>query len=145
MCKPAVKCVLLADRHHGLTEGIRGLLETAFDVVIMVADAKSLFEGAKRIQPALAVMELSLSGNDGFNLLRTLRSRCPGLKVIVLSMQDEPTLVRSVLEAGADGYVLKSDIGTDLFSAVEAVLAGKSYVSPKVPLDPTAKSAPEKE
>ena len=131
-------CVLLADRHHGLSEGIRGLLETAFDAVMMVADANSLFEGAERLQPALAVVDLSLSGNDGFKLLRTLRSRCPGLKIITLSMHDEPTLVRSVMEAGADGYVLKSAIGTDLLSAVEAVLASKTYVSPAVTLNPAA-------
>jgi DNA-binding NarL/FixJ family response regulator len=125
--------VLLADRHHGLTEGIRGLLETAFDAVMMVADANSLFEGARRLQPTLAVVDLSLAGDGGMELLQTLRSRCPELKIIVLSMHDEPTLVRSVLEAGANGYVLKSAIGTDLLSAVEAVLAGKPYVSPKVP------------
>jgi len=144
MCKPGVKCVLLADRHHGLSEGVRGLLQTAFDVVLMVADANSLFEGAERVQPALAVVELSLSGNNGFKILGALRSRCPALKIIVFSMQDEPSLVRAVLEAGADGYVLKSDIGTDLLSAAEAVLAGKSYVSSKVPLNPTTRSALEK-
>ncbi len=142
MCKPAVKCVLLADRHHGLTEGIRGLLETAFDAVMMVADANSLFEGAERLQPALAVVELSLSGNDGFKLLRTLRSRCPGLKIIVLSMHDEPTVVRSLLEAGADGYVLEGTIGTDLLSGVEAVLGGNSYVSPKIRLSQAPEGKP---
>jgi DNA-binding NarL/FixJ family response regulator len=145
MCKPAVKCVLLADRHHGLAEGIRGLLETVFDVVMMVADANSLFEGAKRLQPVLVVVELSLSGNNGFKIVGKLRSGCPRLKIIVFSMHDEPTLVRSVLEAGADGYVLKSDVGTDLLSAVDAVLAGKSYVSPKVTLNPTATIALRKE
>jgi DNA-binding NarL/FixJ family response regulator len=134
MCKPPVKCVLLADRHHGLIEGIRGLLETAFDAVIMVADPNSLLEGAARIQPTLAVMELSLARNDGLELLRDLRDRCPGLKVIVLSMHDEPTVVRSVLEAGAHGYVLKSSIATDLLAAVESVLAGRTYVSPAVPV-----------
>lgn len=135
MCKPTVKCVLLADRHHGLTEGIRGLLETAFDAVIMVADANSLFEGAERVQPALAVVELSLPGNGGLKVLCTLKSRCPGLKIIILSTHDEPTVVRSLLDAGANGYVLKKSIGTDLLTAVEVVLEGDTYVSPAVPLN----------
>ncbi len=113
------------------------MLETAFDAVMMVADANSLFEGGERLQPALAVVELSLSGNGGLNLLHTLQSRCPGLKIIVLGMHDEPTLVRSVLEAGANGYVLTSAIGTDLLAAVEAVLAGNTYVSPAVRGSPT--------
>lgn len=140
MCKPTAKCVLLADRHHGLTEGIRALLETTFDAVMMVADANSLFEGAERLQPALAVVELSLSGNGGFKLLQTLQSRCPDLKIIVLSMHEEPSVVRSVMQAGANGYVLKSSIGTDLLSAVETVLAGNSFVSPAVPLNRATKT-----
>ena len=122
--------MLLADHHHGLTEGIRGLLETAFDAVIMVADANSLFEGAERLQPALAVVELSLPGNGGFKVLRTLQSRCPGLKIIILSTHEEPAVIRSLLDAGANGYVLKKSVGTDLLTAVEDVLAGHSFVSP---------------
>jgi DNA-binding NarL/FixJ family response regulator len=104
-----------------------------------------LFEGAERLQPALAVVELSLSGNGGFELLRTLRSRCPDLKVIVLSMHDEPTLVRSALAAGANGYVLTNAIGTDLLAAVEAVLAGNPFVSSTVPLNRADEAAPGKD
>src|SRR5262245_27548356 len=132
MCKPAVKCVLLADRHHGLIEGIRGLLETTFEVVLMAADTNSLLEGAERLQPTLAVVELSLSRDNGLELLRRLRTRCPKLKVIVLSMYDEPTIVRSALEAGAEGYVLKSALATDLLPAVETVLGGDNDVSPAI-------------
>lgn len=129
-----VRCVLLAERHHGLIAAIRGLLETVSAAVMMVADANSLFEGAERLQPSLAVVELSLSRDDGFGLLHELRSRCPELKVIVLSMYDEPTVVQQALESGANGYVLKSAIATDLLLAVESVLAGHRYVSPSVPV-----------
>jgi DNA-binding NarL/FixJ family response regulator len=134
VCKPVFNCVLLAERHHGLTEGIRGLLETAFEAVIMVADPNSMFEGVQRLQPALVVMELSLIRNGGLQLLRTLRSSCPAMKVIVLSMHDDPAVVRSVLEAGVDGYVLKRAIATDLLPAVDSVLAGNCYVSSVVPM-----------
>ncbi|MDH5315762.1 MAG: hypothetical protein OEW44_04725, partial [Gemmatimonadota bacterium] len=61
MSNGSLSCVLLGDRHHGLTEGIRGLLETAFDVVIMVADEASLMAGAERIRPDVAVVDLSLA------------------------------------------------------------------------------------
>lgn len=135
MFNPILKCVLLADRHHGLTEGIRSLLETAFDAVLMVADVNSLYEGAERLKPMLIVVDLSLSVNDGFKLLSTLQSRCPGVKVVVLGPHDEPDVVRSILAAGAHGYVLTHAIGTDLLTAVEAVLAGNTYVSPAVPLN----------
>ena len=132
MREPPVKCVLLADRHHGMIEGIRSLLEAVFEAVIMVADPDSLLEGAHRMQPTLAVMELSLARQDGLQLLRRLRARCPNLKIIVLSMHDEPSVARSVLEAGARGYVLKSSLATDLLSAVEVVLAGGTYTSPAI-------------
>ena len=85
-------CVLLADSHHGLTEGVRGLLETAFGTVIMVADEASLLEGARRVQPDVAVVDLSLARHGDLDWLRALRERCPGMKVIVLSVHDEESV-----------------------------------------------------
>src|SRR5512137_2635803 len=93
-------CVLLADRHHGLTEGVRGLLETMFEAVVMVADENSLFESARRLQPTLAVVDLSLARDDGLRWLQGLRSHCPGLKLIVLSVHDESSVCRAAREAG---------------------------------------------
>jgi DNA-binding NarL/FixJ family response regulator len=114
-------CVLLADRHHGLTEGIRGLLETAFGSVVMVADEASLIDAAGRLQPDLAIVDLSLAGDRGVGWLRRMRQRCPNLKVIVLSVHDEECVRRAALEAGADALVLKRLIATDLLAAVERV------------------------
>jgi DNA-binding NarL/FixJ family response regulator len=129
----AVKCVLLADRHHGLTEGICGLLETSFDAVVMVADEASLFESAKRLDPMVAVVDVSLAKNESFDFLKRLRSICPKLKLILLSVHDEPCVCSSALEAGVDGYVLKWAIATDLLPAVDAVLSGKRYISGGIP------------
>jgi DNA-binding NarL/FixJ family response regulator len=114
-------CVLLADRHHGLTEGVRGLLETAFGTVVMVADEASLIDGADRIQPDVAVVDLSLARDGGLGWLQALRQRCPELKVIVLSVHDEQSVRRAAMEAGADAFVLKRAIATDLPSAVDDV------------------------
>jgi two-component system secretion response regulator SsrB len=119
-------CVLLADRHHGLTEGIRGLLETAFGTVVMVADPASLVEGAGRLRPDVAVVDLSLARDHGLGWLRALRQRCPDLKVIVLSVHDEPSVRRAAMEAGADAFVLKRAIATDLLAAVELVRGVRS-------------------
>jgi two-component system secretion response regulator SsrB len=115
----ALSCVLLADRHHGLTEGVRGLLETAFGTVVMVADETSLLEGAGRLQPDVAVVDLSLAKESGLGWLRALKNRCPGLKVIVLSVHDEPNVRRAALEAGADAFVLKRAIVTALLPAID--------------------------
>ena len=123
MTSRPVSCVLLADRHHGLTEGVRGLLESAFGSVIMVADEASLIEGAARLQPDVAVVDLSLARDHGLGWLRIIRERCPRLKVIVLSVHDEESVRRATMDAGADAYVLKRAIGTDLLPAVERVQA----------------------
>jgi two-component system secretion response regulator SsrB len=129
MKHPVVNCVLLADRHHGLTEAVRGLLETTFDAVVMVADETSLFESAKRLQPTLAVVDLSLARTDSLQWLQRLRSDCPNLKLILLSVHDEPSVCQVAMEAGADGFVLKRHLATELLPAVDAVLAGKSFFS----------------
>ena len=124
MPKKLQSCVLLADRHHGLTEGVRGLLETAFGTVVMVADEASLLEGAERIRPDVAIVEISLARDSGLGWLRDLRRRCPEVKVIVLSVHDEQSVRRAAMEAGADSFVLKRAIATDLLDAVERVRGG---------------------
>ena len=126
MPEKLLSCVLLADRHHGLTEGVRGLLETAFASVVMVADEASLLEGAVRLQPEVAIVDLSLARDSGLGWLRELRQRCPDLKVIVLSVHDEQSVYRAAIEAGADAFVLKRAIATDLLTAVDAVRGGQS-------------------
>jgi DNA-binding NarL/FixJ family response regulator len=129
MSPEVVKCVLLADRHHGLTEGVCGLLKTAFDAVVIVTDETSLFESAKRLQPAVAVVDLSLTQDSSLDWVKQLRSLCPELKLILLSIYDEPSVSRLAMEAGADGFVLKRAIASDLLPAVDAVLEMKSYIS----------------
>jgi len=132
MSEQLAGCVLLADRHHGLSEGIRSLLETTFSSVFMVADEASLIEGARRIQPAVVIVDLSLGAGDMFSLVRKLRERAPGTKVLLLSVHDEPTLAPWAAAAGADGVVLKRAIATELLPAVDTILAGQHYVSPTV-------------
>jgi len=119
----AASCVLLAERHPALTQGVRGLLETMFDSVVMVADETSLSESAARLRPEIAIVELALVRDRNLEWLQALRARCPGLRVIVLSMHDEPNVRQAALDAGADAVVLKRAIVTDLLPAIERVLA----------------------
>lgn len=114
-------CVLLADRHHELTEGVRGLLETAFATVVMVADETSLLEGASRLRPDMVVVDLSLAQHGGLDWLQEVRERCPDLKVLVISVHDEQSVRQAAMHAGADAFVLKRAIATDLLPAVALV------------------------
>ena len=118
--------VILADRHHRRNEAVRGLLETVFEVIVSVADEVSLVESACRLEPSLVLVDLSLSGK-GIGWLRGLRTLCPNLRIIVLSVHDEPGLARAALLAGASGFVLERAIGLDLLPAIDAVLSGSRW------------------
>src|SRR5688572_12153924 len=118
----AIKCVLLADRHHGLSEGIRGLLESEFEAVVMVADETSLLESAARLQPSVVVADLALARGESFGWLHRLLARCPESRVVVISAHDELTVVRAALAAGAVGFVLKREIAIKLLPTIETVL-----------------------
>ena len=128
MDSEAIRCVVLADRHHGLSEGIRGLLESEFEAVVMVADERSLIESAFRLQPKLVVADLALTQGEHFGWLERLLKRCPESRVIVISSHDEPTIIQSALDAGAAGYVRKSELSTKLMAAIDAVMAGERNV-----------------
>lgn len=121
MSEKSPSCVLLADRHHGLTERLRGMLETAFGTVVMVADEASLLDAADRLRPDVAVVDLSLAEHGGLGWLREVRRRSPDLRVVALSVHDEQTIRRAAMQAGADAFVLKRDIATDLMAAIERV------------------------
>lgn len=123
------RCVILADTHANLLEGIRGLLETMFESVVMVADKRSLFEAVERIKPDLAVVDLSLAASGEASIARAINDSYPELKLIILSVHDEPTTIDEVMSAGALGFVLKRSVAMDLFKAVESVREGRAFVS----------------
>ncbi|HKB36661.1 MAG TPA: response regulator transcription factor [Gemmataceae bacterium] len=124
------RCLLLADAHPNLLEAVRGLLTGRFATTVMVADESSLLEAVGGMEPDLVVVDLSLPASGCVNVVRTLFSRYPGLRVIVLSVHDEQTALSQVLGAGAAGFVLKRTAAADLRAAVDAVLRGETYVSP---------------
>ena len=127
MSSVTTSCVLIADRHHVLFAGIRGLLETTFDKVFLVTDKASLIEGALRLQPTIIVMDLSYAAGNLPDLVRELRHQAPMSKLLLLSVHDEPAVITSAMTAGADGLVVKRALASDLIPAVDAVLAGQRY------------------
>ena len=108
------------------------MLATFFETVVMVADLPSLLQGAERLRPALAIVDVSLGPGDAAALARQLHKRCPGLKLLFLTVYDAPTTAAALLQAGAAGIVLKRDIASHLLVATEVVLRGEQYVSPGI-------------
>jgi DNA-binding NarL/FixJ family response regulator len=127
--------VLLADGHVGMLQGVHSLLETMFDTVVMVADEKSLFDAVTILRPDLVVVDMSLPGCAESNIARRLVERYPALRLIILSVHDEPSVASQIRNAGAAGFVLKRAAATDLVPAVREVLGGGVYVSPAVNCD----------
>ena len=101
------KCVLLADSHQDMLEGIRGLLKTEFDSVVMVADEKSLFEVIEKLNPDIIVVDLSLPISGEVNIARKIKNNHPNLKFIVLSVHDETTAINEIMSVGAAAFVFK--------------------------------------
>ncbi len=120
--------VLLADNHQNMLEGVRNLLEDMFETVFMVADEASLMEAAEKLKPDLIVADLSLPVTKEINIVRRMKTAFPGIKLIILSIHDEPTAFGECIQAGARGVVLKRKAVDDLVPAVEAVLKGGTYV-----------------
>jgi DNA-binding NarL/FixJ family response regulator len=121
---------MLADRHTALIEGMRDLLETEFDAVYVVADVQFLSSGAQRLLPDLIIVDLSLVGGDLPGLLQRVAELSPASRVVVLTVHDEAAVPKLALSAGAHGVVLKRCLGSELLTAVDAVLHGEHYVSP---------------
>lgn len=126
--------VLLVDDHAVLRAGVRRLLEDEddFEVVGEAADGLGAVEAASRLEPDVAVVDLTLPKLDGVEATRRILEESPNTRVLVLTMHEEPAFVERVLEAGASGYLLKRAAESDLIGAIRAVCSGEGYVDPGV-------------
>jgi DNA-binding NarL/FixJ family response regulator len=120
---------LLADSHLGMLGGVHSLLDALFETVLMVADERSSLEAVATFKPDLVVVDLSLPREGEANIAKRLMQRHPELRLIVLSVHDEPTVVSLVRNAGAAGFVHKRAAAADLVPAVHEVLRGGVYAS----------------
>jgi DNA-binding NarL/FixJ family response regulator len=126
------KRVLIADTHFTMNASLHLLLKDNFDVSVMVADDHSLKDSVESSQFDLVIADLSIPIASGENVARFLKRLSPKLKVIILSVHDEPSVAKECLAAGVNGFVLKRAVVNDLIPAVEAVLRGDTYVSPSI-------------
>jgi len=110
------------------------MLETEAESVLMVADEASLMQAVESVRPDLVIADLSFPVSGGTNVARLLKERHPGIKIIILSVHEEPAAAEEVAAAGAEGFVLKRRAVVDLMVAVHAVCLGGRYVS-KEPSD----------
>jgi len=105
------------------------LLAPEFEVLRSVREGAALIEAALELRPDVVVSDINMPGLNGIDAARQIRKRGACDRVILLTVYREPQLVRSALEAGIQGYVLKLDAGEELIAAVRSVLAGNTYLS----------------
>lgn len=126
--------ILLADDHHIVRAGIRQLLESAKDIQV-IAEAGDGEEAQALIQkhkPDVAVLDIQMPKASGIEVTRWVRSHLPEVGVLILTAYDDEPYVMAVLQAGANGYVLKTAKTEELIQAVRDVNEGKSALDPNV-------------
>jgi two-component system response regulator NreC len=124
--------VLIVDDHAVVRAGLRRVLDAEADIETVGEAAnveRAVFE-ALEAHPDVVLMDVVMPGKTGIEGMPALLQAVPDVKVLMLSMQDDPQYVREAFEAGATGYVLKEAADTDVVDAVRAVAAGERYVHP---------------
>jgi len=122
--------ILIADDHQMFSQGLAALLDSAFEVVGAVRDGETLIAEALRLQPHVALVDISMPVLNGLDAARRLSTEMPGTKIIFVTMHADMRLITEAFRAGADGYVLKQSAGEELISAIQQVLDGQQYISP---------------
>ena len=126
--------VVLCDDHAMVRSGLRLLLEAEPDVAVVAeaADANEVIDQVRSLQPDVVLLDVVLNGRSGIDAVGDVRAVAPDTKILMLSMQNDPTYVRAAFAAGADGYVPKEAAGAELVEALKEVAAGRSFVDPSL-------------
>ena len=133
--------IFLVEDHHIMRRGLASLLTTEREAEI-VGEAASGEEALNHLQaenlPDVVIMDISLPGMSGIEATRTIRTLYPKVKILVLSMYNNPTVLHEAIQAGASGYILKKSMVEELNSALDQIMEGKQFISPMVTrqLDP---------
>ena len=122
--------VLLADDHLMLLDALKGLLEPAYSVVGLVREGRALLKAADRLRPDVVVLDIAMPHLNGLDAGRQLKKKMPAVKLIFLTMNEDPYLVGEAFRAGASAFLLKQAAGMELTDAIAKVLKGGTYVTP---------------
>ena len=126
--------VNLVDDHAVIRQILQYLIEKSGDIQV-VAAASNGIEAVAQVSshcPDIIVMDISMPQMDGIDATRQILVRCPTTRVLMLSTYDRPDYIRSALEVGAKGYVLKEEVGNDLLDGIRTLSIGKHYFSQKI-------------
>ena len=126
--------VVIADDHGVVRQGIRGVLEgvDGLEVVGEAADGNEALAMVTDLDPDVVILDVNMPGKTGLEVTSDLRAAAHGVRVLILSMHDDPEYVLQAVRSGADGYVLKDAPPSELREAVVAVHEGREYFTARV-------------
>lgn len=125
--------VLVADDHRLFREALRTLLERECDVVGEAASGEEAIAATARLRPDVVLLDIAMPGLGGLNSAHRIVRQTPFSKIVILSQHDDEEYVyEAMVEAGAAGYLVKTDAAAELISAIRAVAAGRKYLSAAV-------------
>ncbi len=126
--------ILIADDHGILRQGISSLIKehSNMQVVGEANNGLAAVELARKLRPDMVIMDVTMSGLNGIEATRQIKSELPEVKVLALTVHAEREVVLDMIRAGASGYILKECAFEDLINAIETLIAGQSYLSPQV-------------
>lgn len=126
--------LLIADDHPLIRVGLRHLLEEQpnWQVVAEAQDGREAVAKAQEMKPHVAILDIAMPEMTGFEAAARIASEIPATKILILSMHQTDAISRRVLDAGAQGYVLKSEAPRDLIAAVQAVRSNKTFFTPNI-------------
>jgi DNA-binding NarL/FixJ family response regulator len=124
--------VILADDHKILVEAFRKLLEPHFEVVAAVSDGRALLDVAATLKPDVILLDIGMPLLNGLEAARQLKTRLPAVKLIFLTMHEDPDLAIEAMRAGASGFLLKTSASAELLHAIHEALKGRTYVTPHI-------------
>lgn len=125
--------LILADDHQLLVEGMRGMLGRRFDIVGVAHNGEELLALARRVPADCLLLDLAMPGRSGLELLPEVRARHPKMRVLIVTMHVERIFADAAMRAGAHGFLPKDSGVEELSEAIRAVLAGQTWISPRVP------------
>lgn len=138
--------ILLVDDHAIVTDGLRSLLSEhdAYFIKGEARNGKEALEFLSMLKVDLVLMDIDMPEMDGIEATKAIKKAYPDIRVIILTMHDERSMIKRLLEEGADGYLLKNSTREDLLQAMEEVMAGKQHLSAEVNTVLMAKESDQK-
>jgi len=129
--------ILVAEDHAAMRAAVVGTLEAEYHVIAAVRDGQELLDAESECEPDVIVLDISMPTLSGIEAAHRLKQRGSKAEIAFLTVHEEPEFLQAALDTGADGYVIKSRMASDLRPAVREAMSGRRFISPSLTMLPS--------